>query len=107
MRTAFGDRMWAANPDDVVRYRYLRRHCVPTVKQESDSRATITLDFPQLPPQVKEGELTFLVALAEDSGPLQALGPDGALDVAPAGQRRMRFASRVYDGAQVSLALSG
>ena len=63
MRTAFGDALWAANPDDVVRYAYLRRHCAPTIEQKSDGRATVTVDFPGLPPQIEEGELTFLVSL--------------------------------------------
>ena len=107
MRTIFGDRMWAANPDDVVRYRYLRRHCTLSIVQETEYCATITLRLPQLPTQIVDGALTFLAAFAEDSGPLQARGPDGDLDVVPAGERRQRFTSRVYDGAQISLCLSG
>ena len=103
MRTLFGDSMWAANPDDVVRYRYLRRHCLPTIEQESDSRATITLRFPELPPQIEEGELTFLVSLADDHGPVKASGPDGAIDVVLAGERRLRFTSRVSDETQILL----
>lgn len=103
MRTLFGDSMWAANPDDVVRYRYLRRHCVPAIKQDSVSRATFTLDFAQLPPQIDEGELTFLVSFADDPGPVQVHGPDGAVDAAPAGERQIRFTCRVHAGAEVTV----
>ena len=103
MRTVFDDRMWAANPDDVVRYRYLRRHCAPALQQESAERATITVDFPQLPPQIEEGELTFLLTIAEDAGPLEVLGPEGAVNVAAAGERRIRFTCRVCPGAVITV----
>lgn len=103
MRISFGDRMWAANPDDVVRYRYLRRQCAPTLQQKSAERATITVDLPQLPPQIKEGDLTFLVALADDTGPLEVLGPKGKVTVYAAGERRIRFTCRVYPGAEVTV----
>ena len=99
MRTHFGDRMWAANPDDVVRYRYLRKHCVPAVEHEADKRATITLDFPDLPPQINEGELTFHVSLADGFEPVQVDGPDSSVLVAKVGERRVRFTCRVYAGA--------
>ena len=107
MRTLFGDSMWAANPDDVVRYRYLRRHCAPTIEQNSDSRTTITLRFPELPPAIERGELTFLVALADDPGPVNVSGPDGAIDAVPTGERRLRFTAPVSDEAQISLTVGG
>lgn len=103
MRTHFGDRIWAANPDDVVRYRYLRRHCAPTINQGSDSLATIALDFPQLPPQIEEGELTFLVSFADNPGPVQVSGPDGSLRVSAAGERRVRFTCRVLHAATIEI----
>ena len=104
VRTAFGDALWAANPDDVVRYAYLRRHCAPTVTQEADARATITVDFPGLPPQIEEGELTFVVSFADDPGPIRVQGPDVAAPVSPAGERRVRFTCRVAPGAAITLA---
>ena len=103
MRTQFGDRMWAANPDDVVRYAYLRRHCAAAIEQESDSRASINVDFPQLPTQIEDGELTFLVTFADDPGPVQVQGPDGAVSVSPAGERRIRFTCRVQAGATIDI----
>ena len=103
MRTIFGDRMWAATPDDVVRYSYLRRHCSPTVNQNSDTRATITVNFPQLPPQIEEGELTFLVSFAEEPGPVHIQGPDGKVNVAAAGERRVRFTCRVQRAATIEI----
>ena len=103
MRTQFGDRMWAANPDDVVRYAYLRRHCAATVGQDSADGATIAAEFPSLPPQIEEGELTFLVSFAEDPGPVQVQGPDGAVSVSPAGERRIRFTCRVQAGATIDI----
>ena len=103
MRTIFGDRMWAATPDDVVRYSYLRRHCNPTVNQDLDTRATITVNFPQLPPQIEEGELTFLVSFAEEPGPVHIQGPDGKANVAAAGERRVRFTCRVQRAATIEI----
>ena len=103
MRTQFGDRMWAANPDDVVRYTYLRRHCAAAIEQESDCRASINVDFPQLPTQIEDGELTFLVTFADDPGPVQVQGPDGAVSVSPAGERRIRFTCRVQAGATIDI----
>ena len=103
MRTLFGDSMWAANPDDVVRYRYLRRHCASVIEQESDARATVRLDFPQLPPQIEEGELTFLVSFADDPGPVHVGGPGGTVTPSPAGERRIRFTCPVYAGAAVHI----
>lgn len=103
VRTAFGDRMWAANPDDVVRYRYLRRHCAPSIKQETDSWASITLDFPQPPPQIEAGELTFLVSFADDPGPVQVQEPNGSARVSAAGERRVRFTCRVQRGATLEI----
>ena len=70
MRTQFGDRMWAANPDDVVRYAYLQRHCAALPSDRNRPvDATITVDFPSLPTQIEDGELTFLVTFADDPGP--------------------------------------
>ena len=103
MRTQFGNDMWAANPDDVVRYRYLRRHCTSAIQQESDSRATIELDFPQLPSQIEEGELTLLVSFADKPGPLEVQGPDGSVSVSSAGERRIRFTCRVHAGVEIHL----
>ncbi|MDE2841429.1 MAG: polysaccharide deacetylase family protein [Chloroflexota bacterium] len=103
MRTHFGDSMWAANPDDVVRYRYLRRHCTPVIEQESGTRATVKVDFPQLPPQIKEGDLTFVVTLADDAGSLEVLGPEGTANVVAAGERRIRFTCRVFPGAVITV----
>ncbi|MCY4436031.1 MAG: polysaccharide deacetylase family protein [Chloroflexi bacterium] len=104
MRTLFGENMWAANPDDVVRYAYLRRHCAPAVTQDSDTYATITLDFPQLPLQIEKGELTFLVSFAEDPGPVHIQGPDGIANVTAAGEGRVRFTCHVRAGAEIVVA---
>ena len=101
IRSTFGDSMWAANPDDVVRYAYLRRNCATRVSQESEDQATITVDFPNLPPQIEKGELTFLVSFAEDPGPLQVQGPEGAASLLPAGERRKRFTCKVHTGAAI------
>ncbi len=103
VRTIFGDSMWAANPDDVVRYRYLRRHCTSAIQQESDSHATIELDFPQLPSQIEEGELTLLVSFADNPGPLEVKGPDGSASVSSAGERRIRFTCKVHTGVEIHL----
>ncbi len=103
MRTIFGDRMWAANPDDVVRYAYLRRHCTPVVEQSSQARATISVEFSQLPPQIAGGELTFVLAFADDPGPVAVRGPDEAMQTTPAGERRLRFTCRVNPGAELAV----
>ncbi len=104
MRTLFGENMWAANPDDVVRYAYLRRNCATRVSQESEDHATIAVEIPDLPPQIEEGELTLVVSFVEDPGPLQAQGPDGNVSPVAVGERRVRLTCRAFDGAKIALA---
>ena len=60
-------------------------------------------NFPNLPPQIEEGELTFLVSFAEDPGPVQVQGPDGAVSVSPAGERRIRFTCKVHAGVSIDI----
>jgi peptidoglycan/xylan/chitin deacetylase (PgdA/CDA1 family) len=103
MRTQFGDSMWAANPDDVVRYRYLRKHCVPSIKQESEDSATLVLEFPELPPQITEGELTLVLTLTDEVGPLAVQGTEGPIRVSQAGVKRIRFTCRAQGGADIHI----
>ena len=105
MRTHFGENMWAANPDDVVRYRYLRQHCALAVEQETNASATVSLDFPQLPPQIEGGELTFFISFAQDPGPVQVQGPAGAVAVRPAGERRVCFTCQVHAGVKIDISI--
>ena len=105
MRTHFGESMWAANPDDVVRYRYLRQHCALAVEQETNASATVSLDFPQLPSQIEGGELTFFISFAQDPGPVQVQGPAGAVAVRPAGERRVCFTCQVHAGVKIDISI--
>ena len=91
-----GSDCWYANPDDVVDYRYMRRHARIETDGENEGRFLVRLD--SLPDQVQCRKLTFELECASEP---EAVRVDGAAVVVEAGGDILRFTVPVRDGTEI------
>lgn len=90
---------WYANPDDVVDYRYMRRHS--RVEKQSDNAFVVKID--SLPEQVMSRELTFRLTNAGTPEVLSVSVDGKAVELAQSGPGTVIFTVSVKDGTRIDV----
>jgi len=90
---------WFANPDDVVDYRYMHRHTKLDGDITKDNEITIRLN--DLPEQVINRELTFILKCAYTPEALKIAVDDNITYAVPAGGGCLSFTAWVKDGSKI------
>ena len=97
-----GASCWYANPDDVVDYRYMRRHA-EIKRVDSPSAQSFEISLDGLPDQVVCRELTFEVRTPCTPESLEVRIGDRSVDLVPARAGIHHFTTDVHHGMQLTL----
>ncbi|MDO8586064.1 MAG: polysaccharide deacetylase family protein [Armatimonadota bacterium] len=94
-----GAACWYANPDDVIDYRYMRRH----TRVEPDGLGVFILRLESLPQEVKSRDLTFLLQTPATVSVTQALVDGSPVPTIPSRAGVQSFTLPVHDGMKITV----
>ena len=107
VRELWGDRLWAAVPEDVVDYTLMRRAASVTVEQPSADRTVCTVHLASIPEAVQRRELTFRASVPWSAAEVSVVGADSSATAAPVPsevrQGVLLWTAAVYDGVRFVL----